>query len=155
MTKLVFDEIKDQNPLGKALAISKCLEGLIGFGAGICGKVIKEDSNCDTLITQNVCNGLELAKSLLGQVNSLIEKARDGLSEQLFAFACSQIDKLAALLGVVAQNQSPQENQLALSSEGDTVALVNLGTAIAEPLPIDNNTLAEARNELEILIGQL
>jgi hypothetical protein len=122
--KSTFDGIKDQNPLGKALAISKCLENLLGFSASVCGKITEQDSGCNTIAVKTVCNGLDLAKSTLGKVNSLIEKAEEGLKESLFALACGTIDQIASLLGFAAQNEGARigVNSINIQAESDTVS---------------------------------
>ena len=119
-----FDEIKDQDPLGKALAISKCLEGLLGFAAGVCDKIVDQKNGCDTITVKTVCNGLDLAKSTLGKTNSLIEKAKEGLSETLFALVCGTIDQIASLLGFASSPQAEaklEANALSLQAESTSL----------------------------------
>jgi hypothetical protein len=137
-----FDEIKDQNPLGKALAISKCLEGLLGFAAGVCGKIVDQKNGCDTITVKTVCNGLDLAKSTLGKTNSLIEKAKEGLKDTLLALACGTIDQIASLLGFVAQGQAK------------TIESANFGLqAESDNLPTEKSD--ELKTLLSKLIGEM
>ena len=146
--KEAFSAIKDQNPVGKALAISKCLEGLIGYAVGVCDKVRKEDSDCDTITVRTVCNGLDLAKATLGKVNSLIEKAKDGVNEALFALICGTIDQIAAGLGFATQSQAaaPPNNRFTLSSNS---------FALSESSQSEDNSFSQARQQLQTLLTQL
>jgi len=135
-----FSEIKDQNPLGRALAISKCLEGLLGFASSTCDNIRQEDSDCDTIIVRTVCRGLELAKATLGKVNSLIETIDEGLDDALLALACGTIDQIAAAIGF-AEIQENQSLVIVRSEE----SLATVETIDVEPVI----------GQLETLITQL
>ena len=147
--KSAFDGIKDQNPLGKALAISKCLENLLSFSASVCGKITEQDSGCNTIAVRTVCNGLDLARSTLGKVNSLIEKAEEGLKEVLFALACGTIDQIASLLGFAAQSQTRIIETNSFKVQAD------IFNVQAESDNLSPETVEEMKSLLSKLIGEM
>ncbi|KHG41357.1 hypothetical protein OA07_11900 [Aphanizomenon flos-aquae 2012/KM1/D3] len=140
-----FSEIKKQNPLGKALAISKCLEGLLGYAASVCDRIRKEDSDCDTITVRTVCRGLDLAKATLGKTNGLIEKINKGLDDQLLALACGTLDQIAALVGFAEIN----ENRVAFSTESN-LFLAAVGDENDGTIDIDL-----VKTELQTLLKQM
>jgi len=98
-TVSVIDSLKSQNPVGKALAISKCIESVLGTFESICGRLTeKEDSPCNTIVVRTVCLGLATARTLLAKVNGLISKAEDGLKSLGLELVCRTIDQLNTLI---------------------------------------------------------
>jgi membrane-associated phospholipid phosphatase len=130
-TVSVIDSLKSQNPVGKALAISKCIESVLGTFESICGRLTeKEDSPCNTIVVRTVCLGLATARTLLAKVNGLISKAEDGLKSLGLELVCRTIDQLNTLIKTGTQLNSNKVQFLTFDSLVTTAEL-----APDDPLP--------------------
>src|SRR5262249_8455125 len=69
------DAFKENNPVGKALAISKCIEKVLGALDNICGRSVSNSGNCSSTLVRITCIGIGVAKTGLAQANALIDKA--------------------------------------------------------------------------------
>jgi|GEM_PF-187621 len=98
----VVEAFEKQNPIGKALAISKCLEAILSSLDNICGRIQQQGGECNTVVIKTVCVGIGVVKTELAKVNKLIEKAEDGLKALGLAAICALIDNIATSLNLAA-----------------------------------------------------
>ncbi|MFM7406107.1 MAG: Ig-like domain-containing protein, partial [Cuspidothrix sp.] len=130
-TVSIVDSLKSQNPVSKALAISKCIESVLGTFESICGRLTeKKDSPCNTIVVRTVCLGLATARTLLAKVNGLISKAEDGLKTLGLELVCRTIDQLNTL---VKTGTNLNSNQVQLLTFSNLVITAELGPD--DPLP--------------------
>ena len=92
---------------------------------------------------------MDLARSTLGKVNSLIEKAEEGLKEVLFALACGTIDQIASLLGFAAQSQTRIIETNSFKVQAD------IFNVQAESDNLSPETVEEMKSLLSKLIGEM
>jgi hypothetical protein len=144
-TVSVIDSLKSQNPVSKALAISKCVESALATFESLCGRLTEDpNSPCSTITVKLVCLGLATARTTLAKVNGLIGKAEEGLKSLGLELACRSIDQLNTIIATAPQN-SPS------ASQSESFSLNTLETALApeDPLP------SEVLNLLKQVISEM
>jgi hypothetical protein len=136
-TVSVVDSLKSQNPVGKALAIAKCVESALSTFENICGRLTSDPkSPCNTLTVRTVCLGLATARTTLAKVNGLIGKAEEGIKALGLELVCRTIDQLNTLISTGSQVGGQ-------SLEGDLAGLL-AGLSADDPVPDEALTLLEA-----------
>jgi hypothetical protein len=138
-----FEILQRQNPLGRAMAISRCIEGLLNVADGICDRV-QDDPECNTLAVRVTCIGIGLARTQLAQVNDLIEAAEEGLRSVAIALLCAKIDQLATILNIVDNNPSSHVTANAGSRTLVAAALEDDDPVSPEVLPLLQEVKTEA-----------
>jgi hypothetical protein len=135
-TVSVVDSLKSQNPIGKALAIAKCVESALSTFENICGRLTSDPkSPCNTLTVRTVCLGLATARTTLAKVNGLIGKAEEGIKALGLELVCRTIDQLNTIISTGSQVNGQ-------SLEGDLAGLL-AGLSADDPVPDEALSLLE------------
>ena len=105
-----IDLVRRNNPISRALAISRCIGDALNFAESVCNRLNRPDSPCGGPIVRGICVGLAAASSTLDKVNNLIGQAEGGLRGLSVALLCGTIDQIGSILGAAG---SPQSSLLA------------------------------------------